>query len=147
MTRILFSLGGERYFILDLAFLYVAVMVVDIAVLLPPPEMSHHVGGAQPYVAADYLHICRDFLFLTSYKSQRYCQELEKLTESQAQTRDLEERQYQELKDDEMDLWLKLTPSTSTESKDFLEKGYKVTYFEIRSKSFLLKVTIDFPEV
>ena len=71
----------------------------------------------------DYI-FCRDFLFLTSYKSQRYCQELEKLTESQARTRDVEERQYLELTDDEMDLWLKLTPS---ESKDLFEKEYKVT--------------------
>ena len=64
---------------------------------------------------------CRDFLFLTSYKSERYCQELDKLTESQTQARDLEERQYLELEDDEMDIWLKLTPTTLTEGKDLFD--------------------------
>ena len=58
----------------------------------------------------------RDFLFLTSYKSQKYCGEFEKLRESQA--RAMEERKYLELTDDEMDIWLKLTPSTSTRGKD-----------------------------
>ena len=45
------------------------------------------------------------------------------MTESQAQGKDLEERQYLELKDDEMDIWLKLTPSTATESKELLESS------------------------
>ena len=54
-------------------------------------------------------------MFLTSFKSQKYCGEFEKLRESQA--RAMEERKYLELTDDEMDIWLKLTPSTLTRGR------------------------------
>ena len=105
-------------------------------------QILFSLGGEQNNIFYNLLFSfnARDFLFLTSYKSQRYCQEFDKLTESQAQAREVEERQYLELQDNEMDIWLKLTPSTSTQSKDFLIpslKGREQPIVKIRKVPFM----------
>ena len=55
--------------------------------------------------------LSRDFLFITTHLSRRYCHQVERLNASQQEDRDdLLARQYTELEDHEMDIWLELSP-------------------------------------
>lgn len=60
----------------------------------------------------DYLQFGRDFLFITTHLSKRYCHQLERLNNSREEGGNLTGRQYFELEDHEMDIWLELSPQS-----------------------------------